>query len=50
MRQRMMVWRMKMNAKQVAWLEDRIAQRDAKLTLIYGELRQEQSAHLGRYS
>ena len=32
--------------KQVAWLEDRIAQRDAKIDAIYVELRQEQSAHL----
>lgn len=32
--------------KQVAWLEERIAQRDAKIDAIYVELRQEQSAHL----
>lgn len=32
--------------KQVAWLEDRIAQRDAKIDAIYVELRQEQAAHL----
>lgn len=32
--------------KQVAWLEDRIAQRDAKIDTLYVELRQEQSAHL----
>lgn len=32
--------------KQVAWLEDRIAQRDAKIDALYVELRQEQSAHL----
>lgn len=32
--------------KQVAWLEERIAQRDAKIDTIYVELRQEQSAHL----
>lgn len=32
--------------KQVAWLEERIAQRDAKIDTIYVELRQEQAAHL----
>lgn len=32
--------------KQVAWLEERIAQRDAKIDAIYVELRMEQSAHL----
>lgn len=32
--------------KQIAWLEERIAQRDAKIDAIYVELRQEQSAHL----
>ncbi len=32
--------------KQVAWLEDRIAQRDAKIDALYIELRQEQAAHL----
>lgn len=32
--------------KQIAWLEDRIAQRDAKIDTIYVELRQEQAAHL----
>lgn len=32
--------------KQVAWLEDRIAQRDTKIDGLYVELRQEQSAHL----
>lgn len=32
--------------KQVAWLEERIAQRDAKIDAIYVELRQEQAAHL----
>ena len=31
---------------QVAWLEERIAQRDAKIDAIYVELREEQSAHL----
>ena len=32
--------------KQIAWLEERIAQRDAKIDTIYVELRQEQAAHL----
>lgn len=32
--------------KQVAWLEDRISQRDAKIDALYIELRQEQAAHL----
>ncbi len=32
--------------KQIAWLEARIAQRDAKIDTIYVELRQEQAAHL----
>lgn len=32
--------------KQIAWLEERIAQRDAKIDAIYVELRYEQSAHL----
>ena len=32
--------------KQIAWLEDRIAQRDAKIDTIYVELRKEQAAHL----
>lgn len=32
--------------KQIAWLEDRIAQRDAKIDAIYAELRKEQSVHL----
>ena len=32
--------------KQVAWLEERIAQRDAKIDALYVELRQEQAAHL----
>lgn len=32
--------------KQIAWLEERIAQRDAKIDAIYVELRHEQSAHL----
>lgn len=32
--------------KQVAWLEERIAQRDAKIDAIYVELRQEQSEKL----
>ena len=31
--------------KQIAWLEERIAQRDAKIDTIYVELRQEQAAH-----
>ena len=32
--------------KQVAWLEERIAQRDTKIDGLYVELRQAQSAHL----
>lgn len=32
--------------KQIAWLEDRIAQRDAKIDALYVEMRQEQKAHL----
>lgn len=32
--------------KQIAWLEDRIAQRDAKIDGLYAEMRQEQKAHL----
>lgn len=32
--------------KQIAWLEERIAQRDAKIDTIYIELRQEQAVHL----
>lgn len=32
--------------KQVAWLEERIAQRDAKIDALYIELRQEQAARL----
>ena len=32
--------------KQIAWLEERIAQSDAKIDTIYVELRQEQAAHL----
>ena len=32
--------------KQVAWLEDRISQRDAKIDALYIEFRQEQAAHL----
>lgn len=32
--------------KQVAWLEERIAQRDAKIDAIYVELRQEQAEKL----
>ena len=32
--------------KQVAWLEERIAQRDTKIDGLYVELRQVQSAHL----
>ncbi|WP_298047029.1 hypothetical protein [uncultured Bacteroides sp.] len=32
--------------KQVAWLEERIAQRDAKIDTIYVELRQEQAEKL----
>ncbi|MCD8093962.1 MAG: hypothetical protein LUF01_14505 [Bacteroides sp.] len=32
--------------KQVAWLEDRIAQRDAKIDGLYVEMRQEQKAHI----
>lgn len=32
--------------KQVAWLEDRISQRDTKIDALYIELRQEQAAHL----
>lgn len=32
--------------KQVAWLEERIAQRDTKIDSLYAELRQVQSAHL----
>lgn len=32
---------------QIAWLEERIAQRDAKIDTIYVELRQEQAIHLG---
>ncbi len=32
--------------KQVAWLEERIAQRDTKIDALYAELRQSQSAHL----
>ena len=32
--------------KQVAWLEERIAQRDTKIVGLYVELRQAQSAHL----
>lgn len=32
--------------KQVDWLEKRLAERDAKIDAIYGELRQEQAAHL----
>lgn len=32
--------------KQVAWLEERIAQRDAKIDGLYAEMRQEQKAHL----
>lgn len=31
---------------QIAWLEERIAQRDAKIDTIYVELRQEQAIHL----
>ena len=32
--------------KQIAWLEDRIAQRDAKIDTLYVEMRQEQKAHI----
>lgn len=32
--------------QQVDWLEKRLAERDTKIDSIYGELRQEQSAHL----
>ena len=32
--------------KQVNWLEERLAQRDAKIDTIYVELRQSQQAHL----
>ena len=32
--------------KQIAWLEERIAQRDTKIDGLYAELRQSQSAHL----
>lgn len=32
--------------KQVAWLEERISQRDTKIDALYVELRGEQSAHL----
>nr|WP_302829774.1 hypothetical protein [uncultured Bacteroides sp.] len=32
--------------KQIAWLEERIAQRDTKIDALYVELRQEQAAHL----
>lgn len=32
--------------KQVAWLEERIAQRDTKIDALYAELRHEQAAHL----
>ncbi len=32
--------------KQVAWLEERISQRDTKIDALYVELRQEQSAHM----
>lgn len=32
--------------KQVAWLEERIAQRDAKIDGLYAELRQSQSTYL----
>lgn len=32
--------------KQVAWLEERISQRDTKIDALYVELREEQSAHL----
>lgn len=32
--------------KQIAWLEDRIAQRDAKIDALYVEMRHEQKAHL----
>ena len=32
--------------KQIAWLEDRIAQRDAKIDGLYAEMRHEQKAHL----
>lgn len=35
--------------KQIAWLEERIAQRDAKIDTIYVELRQEQAAHLDEF-
>lgn len=32
--------------KQVAWLEERIAQRDTKIDALYVEMRQEQKAHI----
>lgn len=32
--------------KQVAWLEERVAQRDTKIDALYVELRQEQASHL----
>lgn len=32
--------------KQVAWLEERVAQRDTKINALYVELRQEQASHL----
>lgn len=32
--------------KQIAWLEERIAQRDTKIDGLYAELRQSQSVHL----
>jgi uncharacterized protein (DUF1786 family) len=32
--------------KQVAWLEDRIAQRDTKIDALYVEMRQEQKSHI----
>lgn len=32
--------------KQIAWLEERIAQRDTKIDGLYAEMRQEQKAHL----
>lgn len=32
--------------KQIDWLEKRLGERDAKIDTLYGELRQEQAAHL----